>query len=281
HDVFTYVTSLPDPEAKEDTTSFRQQTIRTGDTIFYGKGFITVGAPRSLDSLPEQIFGKDGKVIELPAQIHRRSGESISLTLKAAYAKNQWLPLPDTLQAEGMILQLEQQININESIFYETNHFNTQKAHQPILNSIAKQLISNPSNSIEITSHTDDVGSVENNLILSKDRAENVSNYLIKLGVKASQLQVKGIGESKPLEPNSINGRDNPTGRAKNRRTEIKSNKWKIGIKESDSLLKYVTLKAFHYPYIQFLWFGIWLTAAGLLISTRRRMLQWLHDSRS
>jgi cytochrome c biogenesis factor len=46
-------------------------------------------------------------------------------------------------------------------------------------------------------------------------------------------------------------------------------------------LLKYVTLKAFNYPYIQFLWFGIWLTAAGLLISMRRRMQQWLQANRT
>jgi len=170
HDVFTYVTSLPDPEAKEDTTSFRPQDISAGDTIFYGKGFITIGDPRQYDSVPEELFGKNGRVIELPIRVHRRTGETITLTLKVAKARDQWLALPDTLQADGMIVQLQEQ-----------------KANGQLV----------------------------------------------------------------------------------------------LGIKESDTLLKYVTLKAFHYPYVQFLWFGIWLTAAGLLISTRRRMVQWLQENRS
>ncbi len=170
HDVFTYVTSLPDPEAKEDTTSFRRETVQAGDTIYYGKGFITVGDPRQIDSVPEELFGKGGRVVELPVRVNRRTGESVSLTLRSARARNQWLPLADTLQADGMILQLQEQ---------------------------------------------------------------QADGRLI------------------------------------------------VGIKESDTLLKYVTLKAFHYPYIRFLWFGIWLTAAGLLISTRRRMLQWLQETKS
>ena len=167
HDVFTYVTSLPDPEAPADTTTFRPHAVAAGDTIFFGKGFITIGDPRIIDSVPEELFGKDGRVVETPVTVHRRTGETISLTLKTAQAMNQWLPLPDTLQAEGMVLQMQER-------------------------------------------------KADGSLIL--------------------------------------------------------------GVKESDSILKYVTLKAFHYPYVQFLWFGIWLTAAGLLISTRRRFLQWMKE---
>jgi outer membrane protein OmpA-like peptidoglycan-associated protein len=45
---------------------------------------------------------------------------------------------------------------------------------------------------------------------------------LISKGAKAGQLRAKGYGESMPIEPNRIDGKDNPEGRAKNRRTEFK-----------------------------------------------------------
>ena len=45
-----------------------------------------------------------------------------------------------------------------------------------------------------------------------------------------------------------------------------------LGIKESSALMKYVTLKAFKYPFINLLWAGILVTAIGLLISMAARM---------
>jgi cytochrome c-type biogenesis protein CcmF len=45
-----------------------------------------------------------------------------------------------------------------------------------------------------------------------------------------------------------------------------------IGIKESNALMKYVTLKAFKYPFINLLWGGVVVTALGLLISMAARI---------
>lgn len=42
YDVFTYITSLPNKETKEDTTSFSEKTVAVGDTVFYSKGFMTL-----------------------------------------------------------------------------------------------------------------------------------------------------------------------------------------------------------------------------------------------
>ena len=47
---------------------------------------------------------------------------------------------------------------------------------------------------------------------------------------------------------------------------------FEIGIKESDSLLKYVTLKAYRFPFIYLLWFGVYITAFGILLSMVRRI---------
>ena len=45
-----------------------------------------------------------------------------------------------------------------------------------------------------------------------------------------------------------------------------------LGVKESNSIMKYVTLKAYKFPFIRLLWFGVLITAAGIIISMVRRI---------
>jgi OOP family OmpA-OmpF porin len=69
--------------------------------------------------------------------------------------------------------------------------------------------------------HTDSIGSVAYNQKLSVRRAESVKAYLVSKGVEANRVYTEGKGKSQPIAPNTINGKDNPAGRAKNRRVEI------------------------------------------------------------
>jgi cytochrome c-type biogenesis protein CcmF len=39
-DVFTYITSLPDPEKNKDTSKFEKRTMKPGEKLFYSNGFI-------------------------------------------------------------------------------------------------------------------------------------------------------------------------------------------------------------------------------------------------
>lgn len=47
--------------------------------------------------------------------------------------------------------------------------------------------------------------------------------------------------------------------------------KVKIGIKESDKLIQYVTLKAYVFPYINLVWLGLIIMALGLIMSAVKR----------
>lgn len=67
-----------------------------------------------------------------------------------------------------------------------------------------------------ISGHADDVGEKERNLVLSKERATAVMNYLIKKGIPKTRLSAVGYGDTKP-----ISTYDNDKGRSKNRRVEI------------------------------------------------------------
>jgi outer membrane protein OmpA-like peptidoglycan-associated protein len=75
---------------------------------------------------------------------------------------------------------------------------------------------------VAIEGHTDSVGSDQANQRLSLQRARSVADGLAGLGVAGSRMTVQGFGESYPVAPNTYNdGRDNPAGRARNRRVEV------------------------------------------------------------
>ena len=50
-----------------------------------------------------------------------------------------------------------------------------------------------------------------------------------------------------------------------------KENKFKIGLKESNLLTDFITLKAYVFPYINFVWLGLIIMAAGFIVSMARR----------
>jgi outer membrane protein OmpA-like peptidoglycan-associated protein len=75
---------------------------------------------------------------------------------------------------------------------------------------------------LEILGYTDKLGTTEYNQKLSQDRADACLNYLVKKGVDAAKLKAIGKGECCPIEPETIDGKDNPTGRQANRRVEFK-----------------------------------------------------------
>lgn len=80
-----------------------------------------------------------------------------------------------------------------------------------------------PNIRIEISAHTDNKGSDPYNLKLSQRRAESLVRYLNSKDVPLHQMIPKGYGETKPIAPNTnTDGSDNPEGRKKNRRVEIK-----------------------------------------------------------
>ena len=80
----------------------------------------------------------------------------------------------------------------------------------------------NPSLSAEVYSFADAKGTDAYNKSLSSKRAQAVINYLANNGVERERMISKGLGESNPAAPNTVNGSDNPVGRQLNRRTEFR-----------------------------------------------------------
>lgn len=86
-----------------------------------------------------------------------------------------------------------------ENIFYEFAKWDLTPSSETGLQTLVKMLNDNPNITIEISSHTDYVGSNDDNKILSEKRAKSVVDYLISKGIAAARLTPVGFGEDKPV----------------------------------------------------------------------------------
>jgi cytochrome c-type biogenesis protein CcmF len=102
HDIFLYITSLPDPDKKEDTTSFKPVDMKLGDTIFYSRGFAVLDSLWTRTDVPtvDSVTIASLKVTARTNSIYKLNTYLIS---KDGYS----YPQPDTLHPENLILQLQ------------------------------------------------------------------------------------------------------------------------------------------------------------------------------
>jgi OmpA-OmpF porin, OOP family len=108
-------------------------------------------------------------------------------------------------------------------IFYDYKSAALREESKVVLDTLYMMLLENPDMVIELSSHTDSIGSDSYNMTLSQGRAQSCVNYLISKGLPKERVIAKGYGETQPVAPNSLGkGKDNPEGRQKNRRTEYK-----------------------------------------------------------
>ena len=99
---------------------------------------------------------------------------------------------------------------------FEKQEAAIQGSGKALLDEIIAALKQVPLVPVEIAGHTDDVGSPESNLVLSRERAEAVLSYLLAAGEDADRFVVIGYGESQPIADNATE-----EGRARNRRIQF------------------------------------------------------------
>lgn len=112
-------------------------------------------------------------------------------------------------------LEVGSTIRLN-NIFFDLGKSTLRPESYPELERLAGVMTQNSKMQIELSGHTDNIGSDEANLKLSDDRAKAVTEYLVNLGIEASRITAKGYGETKPVAFN-----DNDEGRQQNRRVEF------------------------------------------------------------
>lgn len=86
-----------------------------------------------------------------------------------------------------------------DNIFYDYNMATLREESYPALDDLVSLLKDNPYCAIELSAHTDRVGSQSFNLDLSQRRAESVVNYLISQGIEPERLTPVGYGKEMPV----------------------------------------------------------------------------------
>jgi outer membrane protein OmpA-like peptidoglycan-associated protein/tetratricopeptide (TPR) repeat protein len=104
-----------------------------------------------------------------------------------------------------------------KNIFFDVNKTTLKAESNVEIDNVYKLMVDNPSIEIEISGHTDNVGSAAYNKKLSEGRAAAVVNALYAKGIIRARMKSVGYGFDKPVAPNNTE-----SGRAQNRRTEFK-----------------------------------------------------------
>lgn len=95
-------------------------------------------------------------------------------------------------------------------------------AAQAALDGTTPVLKTYPLRKIYVNGYTDSIGSESYNMDLSLRRAKAVVDWYVSKGyLPRAKVEPWAHGAADPVAPNSIGGRDNPAGRAENRRVEL------------------------------------------------------------
>jgi outer membrane protein OmpA-like peptidoglycan-associated protein len=167
-----------------------------------------------------QSNSKTGRyLVSLPSG--RNYGIAVTMEDYLFFSENVDLPASKTYQ------EIEKDIELNKleigkkivlrNIFYDFDKATLRPQSIAELDRLVKLLVENPTIRIEISSHTDNVGSAAYNERLSEQRALSVVDYVLKKGIKKERIEYKGYGFREPIAPN-----DSDQGRQLNRRTEFK-----------------------------------------------------------
>ncbi|GHH49172.1 OmpA family protein [[Pseudomonas] boreopolis] len=108
-------------------------------------------------------------------------------------------------------------LNLPDGVTFDFGKSTLKPEFYSALNGVASTLKEYNQTMIEVTGHTDSIGSDAFNQKLSEDRANSVAQYLTAQGVQRERMEVVGAGKRYPIADNSTDA-----GRAKNRRVEIR-----------------------------------------------------------
>ena len=111
---------------------------------------------------------------------------------------------------KDMVVQLK-------NIQFENNSYVLTPSSHAELDKVVLLMEANPELKIELSAHTDDIGSDAYNDQLSSRRGEATMEYIVRKGIARSRLTSIGYGKRRPLVPN-----DSDENRAINRRVEFK-----------------------------------------------------------
>jgi outer membrane protein OmpA-like peptidoglycan-associated protein len=183
-------------------------TVKNNDKIF--KTFSGANPKQRDISILWNGVGDAGEIVESAA----------TYTIEASAAdilENTGSADPVQIDIDILVIKTARGLKILiTSIEFEYNRWELSSPESPVLNRVSDVLKRYPEYKIIIEGHTDSIGDVEYNLMLSTRRARTVLRYLTRRGIDDRRMLAKGLGMSVPIASNAT-----AEGRAKNRRVEF------------------------------------------------------------
>ncbi len=142
-------------------------------------------------------------------QLALREAKLLSVQEQSNWLEEQMLNLATSETERGLVMTL------GDVLFDAARAELKASANRTVLK-LAQFMQLNPRRVVRIEGYTDNRGDKQENLELSRARAQTVADLLIDLGVDAKRLEVVGHGEDFPVAENA-----SVRGRAQNRRVEI------------------------------------------------------------
>ncbi|MCF8225541.1 MAG: OmpA family protein [Bacteroidales bacterium] len=123
----------------------------------------------------------------------------------------------ETVEADFYLQKIEVGVKVVlKNIYFETGKSILSPESFEALNQVVRFLESNTSVRLEISGHTDNIGSKQVNKRLSEQRAKAVVDYIAGKGIARSRLEYAGYADEQPVATN-----DTSEGREMNRRVEF------------------------------------------------------------
>jgi len=107
-------------------------------------------------------------------------------------------------------------VTFDSGILFSTGKSDLNSSSKTALTKFAASLKETPETDVTIYGHTDNTGTKETNVQLSKNRAASVANFLNSNGISTARMTTEGKAFDEPVADNST-----AEGRAQNRRVEI------------------------------------------------------------
>jgi cytochrome c-type biogenesis protein CcmF len=106
HDVFTYVSALPNPEKNKDTATFKNNPMKEGDSVFYSRGYIVLEKLVTKDNIPIPGFEAGDKATVASLKVHSFNKTSYMAEPFLVEKRGSAFTQPDTVMSESIVLQL-------------------------------------------------------------------------------------------------------------------------------------------------------------------------------
>jgi outer membrane protein OmpA-like peptidoglycan-associated protein len=173
------------------------------------KKLITQAPPVPVETAPVQQPAKPAPVAEADSDGDGIVDSKDNCPNKAGSAANNGCP--ETPVADPSFNYKNILFEFNSSVL-KTSSYST-------LDDIAREMKRYPEMRFSVNGHSSSEGTESRNMTLSIDRATAVKSYLVTAGINGRNLEVKGFGESMPLNNNNTEA-----ARQQNRRVEIRKN---------------------------------------------------------